>query len=68
LLIVFFIGITGYEVPGMVQKKQFRELAVFSGLLILGFVISILQIVGVTLPNPIKGIETLGDYLIRLVK
>lgn len=65
-LILVFAIIIGYELPELLQKRQWREVAVFSGLIIFGFTISYLQMIGVTLPNPVKAIEFLTDTLIGL--
>lgn len=61
LLILFFIGAAWFEVPGLIRKKYFRELTVFSLFLLSAFILAFLQIIGVNLPSPIGGI----DYLIK---
>ena len=64
LLIMAFIGIGLFEIPGLIQKKYWRELIVFLIFLLFTFVVSILQVMGVQLPNPTKGIE----FLVNMVK
>lgn len=61
LLVLTFLAIIAWEVPGLLRKKLWRELAVFSTLWLLGFLLSFLLTVGVQLPNPTDGIE----YLIK---
>lgn len=65
LLLFTFAGIVYYEVPGLIHRKQWRELAAFAGLLSLGFVLSFLQIIGVKIPNPTKGIIFLIKQITR---
>lgn len=58
LLVVFaFAVIVAYELPSMLDKKQWRELITFSILVLLGLIISCLMTMGVKLPNPVEGIE-----------
>lgn len=61
LLVIAFIGVILFEVPGLIQNKHWRELAVFSILLLLGFILALLQTLGVKVPNLSMGI----DFLIR---
>ncbi|MFZ5647644.1 MAG: hypothetical protein ACOY30_08495 [Bacillota bacterium] len=65
LLLLAFAGIAYYEVPGLIHRKQWRELAAFTGLLSLGFVLSLLQIIGVKMPSPTKGIILLIKQITR---
>lgn len=59
LLILVFIGIALVEIPGLVRKKLWGEFAVSLLLLSIGFTLSLLQTIGVKIPNPNKGIEFL---------
>ncbi len=59
LLILAFLGIILFEVPGLIQKKYGRELVAFSAFLLFAFVVSLLQVLDVKLPNPNAGIEQL---------
>ncbi|AFM43018.1 hypothetical protein Desaci_4156 [Desulfosporosinus acidiphilus SJ4] len=61
ILILVFIGIALVEVPGLIRKKYWRELIVFSTFLSFSFIVALLQTIGVKLPNPMRGI----DYLIK---
>lgn len=66
LLVITFLGIILFEVPGLIQKRYWRELAAFSFFLLLAFVISLLQVLGVKIPNPNTGIEQLVKGVISL--
>lgn len=52
LLLIIFSGIVFYEVPPLVQKKQWRELISASVILVFGFMLCLFQVIGVKLPNP----------------
>lgn len=59
LLILAFLLIIALEVPGLVEKKKWRELAAFSFFLLLGFALALPQILGFQVPNPNIPIEAL---------
>ncbi|GAB6155055.1 hypothetical protein JCM17380_38060 [Desulfosporosinus burensis] len=61
LLISGFIGIILFEVPSLIRNKQWRELVVFSSLLLFAFILTLLQTLGIKVPNLGKMI----DFLIR---
>lgn len=61
-LILIFTIIALFEFPGLVKKKEWRELITSSVLLAIGFMLSFLQVIGVKVPNPNKGIEALVKF------
>lgn len=61
LLISGFIGIILFEVPSLIRNKHWRELVVFSSLLLFAFILTLLQTIGIKVPNLSKVI----DFLIR---
>ncbi|MBP2654737.1 MAG: hypothetical protein H6Q73_2306 [Firmicutes bacterium] len=65
-LCLAFAGIALAELPGLVKKKYWKESLVFAGLLLLGFCLSLFQIIGIKIPNPGSGIENLIKVFIRL--
>ncbi|RJX28958.1 MAG: hypothetical protein C4554_01660 [Dethiobacter sp.] len=65
LLIMVFTGVALFEVPGLIRKKYWRELIVFSFFLLLAFIMTLLQIIGVKIPSPVKGILNLLKDLLR---
>lgn len=71
LLILIFLAIITYEVPGLVKKQLWRELVAFSVLLAFGMFLSIGQILGYTMPNPVNGLKlvigSIKQLLIYLV-
>lgn len=63
LIIIVFASMALMEIPSLLKKERGNELATFLVLLTIGFTLSFLQVIGVKIPNPNKGIE----YLIKLV-
>lgn len=62
LLIILVFGVlTLIQAPALIKKKQWGELAAVFTLLAMGFMLSLLQTIGVKIPNPNDGIE----FLIR---
>lgn len=57
LLSLAFAAIIAIEVPGLVRKKMWKELLVFSVLLAVGMFYSYGLVLDWPLPNPTKGIE-----------
>lgn len=63
LIVLAFGLIAFYEVPGILQRGQRRDLLAFSILLLTGLVLSMLYQAGVVLPNPIDWIHWIADVL-----
>jgi len=59
ILVLLFAGLALIAIPKLMRKKQWPELITSSVLLSIGFLLSLLQIIGVDVPNPNKGIENL---------
>lgn len=53
LVIALFAGILLLEMPGLVHKKYFKELAVFLALWSFAFLIAVLMTFKVNIPNPV---------------
>lgn len=68
LLLLMFIAVILFEVPGLVKKKMWRELVAFSGYLLLGMVLSIPQVLGIKILNPSTYIETALKTILELFK
>ncbi len=45
------------EAPGMIKKKQWRELTAYSVLMLLAIVISVLYLKHIQIPNPVKNTQ-----------
>lgn len=66
LLIPAFVGLILFEVPGLIRTKMWRELAVYSFIMSLAFVISLLETLHVKIPNPIRDTQYFVQYLMGL--
>ena len=66
LLIITFIGLILFEVPGLIREKSWRELAVYTFLISIAFVISLLEILNIKLPNPVKETQYFVKNLLHL--
>jgi hypothetical protein len=66
LLIAVFVFIILYEVPQLVRNKYWRELAVFSFLLSMAFFISLMEILKIEIPNPVRDVQYLVKSLMHL--
>jgi len=67
LVISSFIIIGLIEVPGLIKKKQQRELIAFSVLLVPGMVIAIMLSLNMKVPNPVTGIEFIVQHMVQYV-
>jgi len=54
LLIAAFSIIALIEVPGLIRKKYWRELTVFSVILTIAFFVSVMQIMHIEIWNPVR--------------
>ena len=59
LLILAFLAMILFEVPGLIRREYWRELVAFSVLLLLAFTLSLLYVMGVKIPSPNEVITTL---------
>lgn len=61
IVILLFSLIAAKNIPGLVRKKYWRELTVFSAFFAFAFIISMLYAMGLAVPNPIKA----AQYIIK---
>lgn len=66
LLILAFAGVVLFEVPGLIRRGYWRELVAFSVFLCLGFVLGLLLMLGIELPNVTTAISDFIKGLFRL--
>jgi hypothetical protein len=57
LLVTAFAAIAMYEVPQMAKEHHWRDLTVFSVLLLSTFTLGVLMLMKVNVPNPLKLVE-----------
>mgnify|MGYP001335284802 CR=1 FL=1 len=65
LLAAVFAVILFLEVPGMVKKRQWRELTVYSVLMAIALVISAMYILDLDVPNPVKNTQYYVQSLVK---
>jgi len=68
LVLLAFALIIWLEVPGLVKKKMWRELAAFSVFLVIGMALTIPQVYGIRPFEPNAPIEALFKPLAELLK
>lgn len=66
LLIALFICMILYEVPELVKNKYWKELAVFSILISIAFIISLAYVMNVEIPNPVRDTQYFVKDLLHL--
>ena len=54
LLVAAFAVIVIIEVPGLIKKRHWRELTVFSVILAIAFFISVMQLMHIEIWNPVR--------------
>lgn len=59
ILILVFGFLTLIDMPELIQKKYWRELTVYGGLMLTAFILSALLVLGVPLPAVSTGITEL---------
>ncbi|WP_227762189.1 hypothetical protein [Zhaonella formicivorans] len=62
-LVLAFIAMALLEVPRLLKNKSYKELTVFAVFWCFSFTLALLEVLGIRLPNPSKGIE----FLVRRV-
>jgi len=67
-IISIFIIIALFQVPSLIKRQMWRELAAFLVLLAIGFILSILQAIGVEIPSPNQGTIFLVENLTKIFK
>lgn len=72
-LLLFFGAIIAFEVPGMVKKKLWRELVVFSVILVIGMIYTLGSVIEMNLlPNPAKIMEFIfepsANAIVKMLK
>ncbi len=62
-LVLAFVLMVLWQVPPLLKGKKYKELVSFSVLTLFAFTLALLQILGVKLPDPTKGIV----FLVRQI-
>jgi hypothetical protein len=68
MIVIVFLMLAGWDVPGLLKKNQKKDLVVYSMFMATGLILSVLIVFHVPLPNPSKGLEALFKPLGSLLK
>ncbi|HHT84670.1 MAG: hypothetical protein ACOX34_01100 [Bacillota bacterium] len=66
LLVAALVLVFLYEVPVMVKHKHWRDLVVFSVLSLSVFITSLLMLIKVNVPSPMRLVEAVVNAFMRL--
>ncbi len=66
LFAALVIVIAVFEIPPLIQKRLFRELAVFLVLFVFGLTVTVLFGFGVNLPSPIMAAKGLIEDVLKI--
>lgn len=58
-LILIYAFIIVINVPGLIKRKEWRELAVFSVLCVIAFALGLMYVLDIHIPSPMKGLQHL---------
>jgi len=58
-LILIYALIMALSVPGLIKRKEWRELAAFSVFYVIGFVLGLMYVLDIPVPSPMKGLQQL---------
>ncbi len=68
ILIIIFIVIALFDVPGLIRKQYWLELAIYSGLMLTALILSILLVLEVPLPAVTTEIGNFIEAVFHLKK
>lgn len=57
IVVIIYIAVAIIQIPGLVKKKLWKDLVVFSLFYIAAVVLSSLFALGVEIPSPMKGVQ-----------
>ncbi len=66
ILLFVFLALALLDVPGLVRKKYWWELAVYSGLMLTALILSVLLVMGVPMPAVTTEIGKLTETVFGL--
>ncbi len=66
LLVLIFIALFLYELPGLLANNYRYELLIFSLFLSFSFLLCLLKLLNFDLPSPVKVIDTVVSYILRV--
>jgi len=58
-LILIYAFIIIFNVPGLIKRKEWRELTAFSILYVIAFALGLMYVLDIPVPSPMKGLQHL---------
>lgn len=59
VLLLIYALIIVITVPGLIRRKEWRELTAFSILYIIAFALGLMYVLDIPIPSPMKGLQRL---------
>ncbi|HBQ86478.1 MAG TPA: hypothetical protein DER33_05565 [Syntrophomonas sp.] len=59
---LLFAIIGFYQIPALVQRKYWRELAAYSVLMVVAFILTLMRVMELKLPQPNEGVMVVLKY------
>jgi len=59
LLLLIFAYIIIVNLPGLIKRKEWKELAAFSLLYVIAFALGLMYVLDIPIPSPMKGLQHL---------
>lgn len=67
VLALVFLGLIAVEAPGLIMKRQWRELGAFGGLMVIAMFLSFAEVLQLPIPNPTKGLEMIFNPVAEFI-
>ncbi len=58
-LLLIYVFVVAVNVPGLIKRKEWRELTVFSILSTISFALGLMYVLDIPIPNPMRGLQHL---------
>lgn len=66
LLLIAFVLIALLDLPKLIQKKLWKDTVIYLLFFTFAFTIAFLQVIGIHIPSPIKGIQYVISDILHL--
>ena len=65
-MLLIFVLMAFVQIPGLIKKKYWKELIAFSFFYMAAFTVSLLYVLDITIPSPIKGVKYVIEDLLKI--
>lgn len=66
ILLLIFAFMVYIQVPSLLKNKYWKELITFSAFFIAAFILSILYVMDINIPSPIKGVKYIIEDVFKI--